>query len=92
MAAIGTDQWFAAITKLFVTPVHQRHGLIDWQVVKRLWAGSFTASVVTILWLHFNLIGEDSVHLLKGAVAFTVMFTAIAMLLQKQLLRPKLPG
>ena len=39
MAAVGTDLWFAAITKLFATPVHQRHGLIDWQVVtnRRRW-------------------------------------------------------
>lgn len=85
MAAVGTDLWFAAITKLFATPVHQRHGLIDWQVVKRLWAGSLTASVITLAWLHFNPIADDSVHLLKGAVAITVMVTAIAMLFQKQL-------
>ncbi|HQV74750.1 MAG TPA: sulfite exporter TauE/SafE family protein [Flavobacteriales bacterium] len=85
MAAVGTDLWFAAMTKLFATPVHQRHGLIDWQVVKRLWTGSLTASVLTLTWLHFNPIDEDSVHLLKGAVAITVMFTAIAMLFQKQL-------
>jgi len=85
MAAVGTDLWFAAITKLFATPVHQRHGLIDWQVVKRLWAGSLTASVITLTWLHYNPVNEDSVHLLKGAVAITVMVTAIAMLFQKQL-------
>lgn len=85
MAAVGTDLWFAAITKLFATPVHQRHGLIDWQVVKRLWTGSLTASVGTLTWLHFNPIHEGSAHLLKGAVAITVMLTAIAMLFQKQL-------
>lgn len=85
MAAIGTDLWFAAITKLFATPVHQRHGLIDWQVVKRLWTGSLTASVITLVWLHYDPIDVDSEHLLKGAVAVTVMFTAIAMLFQKQL-------
>jgi hypothetical protein len=85
MAAVGTDLWFAAITKLFATPVHQRHGLIDWQVVKRLWTGSLTASVLTLSWLHYNPIDEDSVYILKGAVAITVMVTAVAMLFQKQL-------
>jgi uncharacterized membrane protein YfcA len=85
MAAVGTDLWFAAITKLFATPVHQRHGLIDWQVVKRLWTGSLTASVLTLAWLRFCPIDEDSVHLMKWAVAITVMLTAFAMLFQRQL-------
>ncbi len=29
LAAVGTDLWFAAITKLFATRVHHGHGLID---------------------------------------------------------------
>ena len=40
LAAVGTDLWFAAITKLFATRVHHGHGLIDWRVAKRLWWGS----------------------------------------------------
>ena len=40
LAAVGTDLWFAAITKLFATRVHHGHGLIDWPVAKRLWWGS----------------------------------------------------
>lgn len=85
LAAVGTDLWFAAITKLFATPVHQRHGLIDWQVVKRLWTGSLTASAATVAWLRFNPIAEESMGGLKAAVALTVMVTAIAMLFQRQL-------
>lgn len=29
LVAVGTDLWFAAITKLFATRVHHSHGLID---------------------------------------------------------------
>ena len=47
VTAIATDLWFAAITKVFATRVHHGHGLIDWQVVKRLWLGSLTASALT---------------------------------------------
>ena len=43
MAAVGTDLWFAAITKLFAARIHQGHGLIDWQVARRLWWGSLSA-------------------------------------------------
>ena len=85
LAAVGTDLWFAALTKVFAAPVHQRHGLIDWQVVKRLWMGSLTASTATLFWLHFHPIQVGSFGMLKGAVAVTVVVTAVAMLFQKQL-------
>jgi uncharacterized membrane protein YfcA len=51
LSAVGTDLWFAAITKLFATRVHHSHGLVDWPVVKRLWLGSLTMSTLTLLWL-----------------------------------------
>lgn len=38
--AIATDLWFAAITKIAGAGIHHRAGQIDWQVVRRLWAGS----------------------------------------------------
>lgn len=38
LTAVGTDLWFAAVTKLPATRIHHGHGLIDWQVVRRLWA------------------------------------------------------
>ncbi|MEI6108286.1 MAG: TSUP family transporter [Opitutae bacterium] len=51
LAAVGTDLWFAAITKLFAMPVHHGYSLIDWQVVKRLWLGSLTVSAMTLVWM-----------------------------------------
>lgn len=85
LVAVGTDLWFAAITKLFATPVHQRNGLIDWQVVKRLWTGSLTASAATLAWLHFHPAEEGPMPWVQRAVAITVVITAVAMLFQKQL-------
>src|SRR5689334_8147040 len=61
--AVGTDLWFAAITKLFATPVHHGHGLIDWPVVKRLWIGSLTASSLTLTWMHFHPMNGTSFDL-----------------------------
>ena len=49
LAAVGTDLWFAALTKLCATRIHHGHGLIDWPVVRRLWLGSLSASVVTLV-------------------------------------------
>lgn len=85
MAAVGTDLWFAAITKLFATRIHHGHGLIDWQIVKRLWIGSLSASALTIIWMKFYPIDDSSVELLKTAIAIAVLITAVGMLFQKPL-------
>jgi len=85
LTAVGTDLWFAAITKLFATRVHHSHGLIDWQVVKRLWLGSLTASALTLVWMKLHPVDETAVTLLKTAIAVAVMVTAMGMLFQKPL-------
>jgi uncharacterized protein len=85
MAAVGTDLWFAAITKAFAAPIHHKHRLIDWQVVKRLWAGSLPASTLTLLWLRSHRLDDAHMDHVKGAIAIAVMVTAVAMLFQKRL-------
>ncbi len=85
LAAVGTDLWFAAITKLFATKVHHGHGLIDWQVARRLWTGSLTASVATLVWIKLAPINEDAIGFMKVAIAAAVILTALGMLFQKPL-------
>jgi uncharacterized membrane protein YfcA len=84
-AAVGTDLWFAATTKVFASRIHHGHGLIDWQVVKRLWLGSLTASALTLVWIRFNPIDESAVGWMKTVIGVAVLFTAIGMLFQKTL-------
>jgi uncharacterized protein len=85
LAAVGTDLWFAAITKLFASRVHHGHGLIDWSVVKRLWLGSLSASALTLLWMKWHPVDASAVTLLKTAIAAAVMLTALGILFQKPL-------
>lgn len=85
MAAIGTDLWFAAITKIAATRIHHANDLIDWQVVKRLWCGSLPASAVTLGWMTVMPIGPETAGFLKTMIACAVLMTASAMLFQKQL-------
>jgi hypothetical protein len=85
LAAVGTDLWFAAITKLFATRVHHSHGLIDWQVVKRLWMGSLSASALTLIWMRFYPIDDYFVDLLKIIIAVAVIVTAIGLVFQRDL-------
>lgn len=85
MAAVGTDLWFAALTKLFATRVHHGHGLIDWPVVKRLWLGSLTTSALTLAWMKWHPVDASAVTLLKTSISAAVVVTALGMLFQKPL-------
>ena len=42
-SAVGTDLWFAAITKSVGGSIHQHKGSVDWQVLRRMWLGSMPA-------------------------------------------------
>lgn len=83
--AVGTDLWFAASTKLVATRIHHGRGLIDWQVVKRLWLGSLSASALTLVWMGTQAIKGGSFDFLKPAIAAAVMLTAVGLLFQKTL-------
>lgn len=88
--AVGTDLWFAAITKLVGGTVHHRTGSVDWQVVRRLCAGSLPASVATLLVLHALGAGAIEhgliVHgLIVHGLGAVLLLTALAMLAKKRL-------
>jgi uncharacterized membrane protein YfcA len=85
MSAVGTDLWFAAITKIAATRVHNSRGLIDWQVARRLWFGSLPASALTTLWLATFKLDAHSTDWVRGAIGVAILVTATAMLFQKQL-------
>jgi len=85
LAAVGTDLWFAATTKLVATRVHHSHNLIDWPVVKRLWLGSLSTSALTLLWMKLHPVDESAVLLLKTTIAVAVIVTALGMALQQPL-------
>ena len=84
VTAIGTDLWFAAITKMAAGKMHHTKGLIDWQVLRYLWAGSLPASVIMIFLMRGDYIALEP-SLLKDAVAISILVTAVSMLFQKQL-------
>ncbi|GGB75604.1 sulfite exporter TauE/SafE family protein [Blastomonas aquatica] len=83
--AVGTDLWFAAITKIVGGAIHHRVGSPDWQIVRRLMLGSLPAAGVTLLWLalfHEGRLEQGFLlHLLGGAL-FAV---ALIMLLKPRL-------
>lgn len=83
VTAVGTDLWFAALTKTVAVPFHQREGLIDWPIVRLLWMGSLPAAVVAVVLLKARLIGLHQPQILKAAIAAAVILTALGMLFRR---------
>lgn len=84
VTAIGTDLFFAAITKMAAGKIHHSKGLIDWQVLRYMWAGSLPASIIMILLMRNGFLALD-VGFLKTAVAIAILITAMSLLFQKRL-------
>ena len=51
--AIGTDLWFAGLTKVSGSVAHHREGHVDYHIVKKLLLGSIPASIGTLVLMHF---------------------------------------
>lgn len=83
--AIATDLWFAAITKLVGAKLHNNHGQVDWQVVRRLWAGSLPVAILVVIIVAVgNPVGK--VDWLTKAIGIVVLITAAGLLLAPKLL------
>lgn len=83
--AIAVDLWFAAITKIVGARVHHSTGQVDWQVVKRLWAGSLPVALFVVLLVIFGS-PIPKVSWLTKAIGLVILITAIGMLAAPSLL------
>lgn len=86
--AVGTDLWFAAITKAVGGVVHHRQGGEqggpDYQVIRRLCLGSLPAAIIVLL-----LLSRMDTHQIKGgfimtALGIVLILTAIATLFRSR--------
>jgi uncharacterized membrane protein YfcA len=84
-AAVGTDLWFAALTKMVGGTVHQHHGGVDWQVFRRLALGSLPAAAVTLWWLHGSGAAQVRGGFLLHALGAVLILTAVAMLFRQRI-------
>ncbi|HJV59542.1 MAG TPA: sulfite exporter TauE/SafE family protein, partial [Albitalea sp.] len=75
--AIGTDLWFAAITKTSGAAAHHRHGQVDYRIVGRLLAGSIPASIATIALMHFTGITKGWASALTFSLGVALLLTAV---------------
>ena len=83
--AVGTDLLYAAITKMFGTAVHHKHGTVDWAIVRRLSWGSLPAAAATLAWMSLS----DTHQIRSGTIIFSVgialAITALGIIFKERL-------
>lgn len=82
--AVGTDLWFAAITKLVGGGIHGRRGTIDWQILRRMYCGSIPAAVLTLIWLRATGIQHSNSHIMMKTLGATLILTSVAAVFRKR--------
>jgi len=85
--AVGTDLLYAAITKTGGTIAHNLKGTIDWQVTRRLAAGSLPAAGLPLILVgRFAPGGIDgAAGLIKVALGVALLLTAVALIFRRQI-------
>lgn len=78
-AAVATDLWFAALTKIVGGRVHHAAGQVDWQVVRRLWLGSLPAALCVVLLISLG-VAPGRVGWLTQVIGGVVVMTSVVLL------------
>jgi uncharacterized membrane protein YfcA len=86
--AIGTDLWFACITKTVGGAIHHKFGSPDWPIVLRLAAGSLPVAIATLAWLAWAHGGKLEATALMHLLGFALLLTAVLMLLRPRMRAP----
>jgi uncharacterized membrane protein YfcA len=83
--AVGTDLLFACITKVFGVLIHRRYGTVDWQIVRRLAAGSVPMALLAVLLLGYFGTSEVRSGIILNALAGALLLTAAGLVLRSRL-------
>jgi len=81
--AIGTDLWFAALTKTGGAIAHARHGHVDWRITRLLLAGSLPAALATIALMHATGITKGWAAALTFSLGIALLLTAVVVAFKK---------
>ncbi|MDP1649635.1 MAG: sulfite exporter TauE/SafE family protein [Rubrivivax sp.] len=76
--AIGTDLWFAAITKSGGSWAHHRHGHVEYRITALLLAGSLPATLVTVAVLHLSGLTAGWSGTLTVTLGIALLLTAVS--------------
>ena len=75
--AIGTDLWFACITKTAGSASHHLAGHVEWRITGLLLAGSIPASLATVALMHFTGVTKGWASALTFSLGVALLLTAV---------------
>ncbi len=75
--AIGTDLWFAAVTKSGGAWAHHRHGHVDYRITGLLLAGSIPAALAMVALMHLTGITKGWASALTFSLGIALLLTAV---------------
>jgi uncharacterized protein len=75
--AIGTDLWFAALTKAAGSMAHHRHGHVDYRITGWMLVGSIPASIGTVALMHTTGITKGWASALTFSLGIALLLTAV---------------
>jgi uncharacterized membrane protein YfcA len=75
--AIGTDLWFACITKVAGSASHHRAGHVEWRITALLLAGSIPASLATVALMHYTGVTKGWAAALTFSLGIALLLTAV---------------
>ncbi len=75
--AIGTDLWFAAITKIAGSVSHHQAGHVEWRITRLLLSGSIPASLATVALMHFTGLTKGWASALTFSLGIALLLTAV---------------
>lgn len=75
--AIGTDLWFAGMTKVSGSIAHHREDHVDYHITKRLLLGSIPATIATMVYMHVQGIHKSGQNMLAFALGIALLLTAV---------------
>jgi uncharacterized membrane protein YfcA len=84
--AVGTDLFYAAITKASGAVIHARNGVVDWGIVKRLAMGSIPAAIATVGVIRvLNLDEKSFADIISVTLSLALCLTAVFLLARRRL-------
>jgi uncharacterized membrane protein YfcA len=75
--AIGTDLWFAAVTKTAGSLSHHHAGQVHWRITALLLAGSIPGSLATVALMHFTGLTKGWASALTFSLGIALLLTAV---------------
>jgi uncharacterized membrane protein YfcA len=81
--AIGTDLWFAAVTKTSGAVAHHRHGHVDRRITLLLLAGSIPAALATVALMHLTGLTKCWASALTFSLGIALLLTAVTVAYRK---------